>query len=396
MSHLAVEMRDVWTAEEVKAAIPDLTEKLTSAVVAALNGEKKTQTESIVAEEHVPLIERVIASDGTFPIRLIRPGWGSSGYYKPEVLERDGARAWPKGTKMYANHPSLSEERDRPERDIRDIAAVLTEDPVFRHDPRHGPGLYSRAKAVDTWRPQIEALASSPAGLDLSIRADGTAISGEAEGRKGRIVERIDKGRSVDFVTDGGAGGKVVSLSESARTLSEPLNNRATCEREGGTWDEETGKCTMKSKETSVAEAQQLQEAQAALAEARAETAKEKQRADRAETALTIREARDVAFGEIAKTRLPDVTKTRIVDSVSLNPPLKDGKVDKDALVVKLGEAVKAEAAYLKAATGSGAIRGMGASTEADRDYDKDLTEAFTEMGFDEKTAAKMAAGRGN
>jgi len=47
----------------------------------------------------------------------------------------------------------------------------------------------------------------------VSIRAMGKANPGEAEGRKGSVVESLTHARSVDFVTFAGAGGAVESLN---------------------------------------------------------------------------------------------------------------------------------------------------------------------------------------
>jgi hypothetical protein len=62
-------------------------------------------------------------------VRLITPGWGSSGYYSPQVIEAAAtAQVFPAGLHMYLDHPSASEDRDRPERSVRHLAAVLEED----------------------------------------------------------------------------------------------------------------------------------------------------------------------------------------------------------------------------------------------------------------------------
>src|SRR5688572_506251 len=66
---------------------------------------------------------------GRFLIQLITPGWGSNGYYGAEVLEAAaGPDVFPSGTHIFRDHPGLIEDRDRPERSIADLAAVLTED----------------------------------------------------------------------------------------------------------------------------------------------------------------------------------------------------------------------------------------------------------------------------
>ena len=143
------------------------------------------------------------------PIQIITPGWGSSGYYAAEVLQEAAAnKVIPAGTHMYLNHASESERTDRPERDVRDIAAVLVED--ARWD---GQRLIAEADLLGANGELIEA--SGPY-IGVSISGSATDISiGEAEGRKGPIIEGLAHVASVDFVTHAGRGGKVIL--ESAR-----------------------------------------------------------------------------------------------------------------------------------------------------------------------------------
>lgn len=72
----------------------------------------------------VPLVEKAVRDDGTVPIKVIAPGWGTSGYYPAAVLERDGPTVFAKGTHMYWNHPTLTETIERPERSLSDLAAI--------------------------------------------------------------------------------------------------------------------------------------------------------------------------------------------------------------------------------------------------------------------------------
>lgn len=151
--------------------------------------------------------------DGSLLIQLITPGWGSSGYYSAEVLETACSdKVWPAGTHMYFNHPSASEAVDRPERDVRDLAATLLEDSRWdsaaeRAVARVMPvGLGKTVLADEAFRKAIA----------CSVRASAEMKVGEADGRKGWIVEKIhpDTFNSVDFVTHAGRGGMIL---ESAR-----------------------------------------------------------------------------------------------------------------------------------------------------------------------------------
>lgn len=164
-------------------------------------------------------------------VTIIRSGWGSSGYYAREVLERDGPKVFGKGTHMYLNHPSASEEADRPERDLRDLAGVIDSTPKMV-----GEDLVAEVRVYEHWQPVINAIAED---IGVSIRAVGEYEMGEAEGRQGHLITKLTEGLSVDYVTQAGAGGKVGPLLESARR--HPAMLKAIEEaRNAGQWFEAT------------------------------------------------------------------------------------------------------------------------------------------------------------
>lgn len=151
---------------------------------------------------------------GRIQVGLITPGWGSSGYYAQQVLENAAAaKVFPAGTQMFLDHPGEAERFDRPERSVRDIAAVLTTDAVW--DEAAG-ALVGEAQVfgpfVDTLTDEHFARA-----IGVSIRAYADHTVGEAEGRKGTIVTELTEAISVDFVTRAGRGGSIMAVLESAR-----------------------------------------------------------------------------------------------------------------------------------------------------------------------------------
>lgn len=152
---------------------------------------------------------------GRYLIQFISPGWGSSGYYSPEVLsEAAEQRIIPAGTHMYADHPTESESIERPERSIRDLMAVTVEDARLSADG----ALVGEVQVVPQWRDTVEAVRDA---IGVSIWGDATNIyEGQADGRTGRIIEGLAHVQSVDFVTRPGRGGKVLQLLESARATS--------------------------------------------------------------------------------------------------------------------------------------------------------------------------------
>jgi hypothetical protein len=319
--------------------------------------------EAELTSEVVPLVEKAVRKDGSFPIRIIAPGWGSSGYYSESVLKRDIPKVFPKGTHMHFDHPTVTESKERPERSVKTIAAVTTSLPVWQEKGPAGPGMYAEAKARTPFQADIEELAPH---IGVSIVATGHRKNGVAEGKKGPVIESIDQGGSIDFVTQAGAGGQVISLFEAARgrAVSEPIE-------EGDDVSE-----------------QELKEArEAATAAKAAETAALAENARLREGAI-LREARDIAGEVLAKvTDLPEITRTRLLEQVSRDPSahIKDGALDRAAFEASISEAVKAEAKYLADLTGSGRVIGMGGAgsgSEAGVKESEDRLAAALGRGF--------------
>lgn len=152
-------------------------------------------------------------------ITIIRSGWGSSGYYSPEVLERDIPRIFPPGSQMYLNHPTQEEDQMRPERDLRDLVGKVTSEPRMA-----GVDSVSEAHVYDHWQPVIEAIAPD---VGLSIRAFGIAEHGSAGGKEGMVIQSLTEGLSIDYVTKAGAGGAVGPLIEAAREHSPAPTDQA-------------------------------------------------------------------------------------------------------------------------------------------------------------------------
>lgn len=159
-------------------------------------------------------------SKGIWRVRLIEGDvHGSTGYYPASVLERDGAKAFPRGTHVYMDHPTFMEDMDRPERSVRDLAGALIEDAVYE-DGADGKGLFARVQFFPDSREQIAAMSEF---VGMSIRAIGVMDESPVTGDI--VVQEIVEGLSVDVVTHAGAGGKLVAMTEGARN---PGNGAAT------------------------------------------------------------------------------------------------------------------------------------------------------------------------
>lgn len=142
--------------------------------------------------------------DGKYRIRIIVPGQGSSGIYTAENLA-ESAPLFKAGTEMFIDHPTETEEWERPERSIRDYAGVFLEDATVGEDG----ALYTVCKVFSGVN---DLISDKWEHIGVSINAwcaDPISENG--------IVPPIAGVRSVDFVTTPGAGGAIVDLLESNR-----------------------------------------------------------------------------------------------------------------------------------------------------------------------------------
>ena len=272
----------------------------------------------------VALQEGAVRKDGSITVKVIQPGWGSSGYYPPEVLERDGGKVFTKGTKMFWDHATPSQEADRPEGELDRLAGEFVTDAAWNEDGKAGPGLYADAKVFGRYRDAVAELAPH---IGVSIRAMGKAKEGEADGKRGPVIQSFTAARSVDFVTTPGAGGKILSLFEAARQARE----------ETKVTEEQAVKLT--------AENEALRGEIATLRQA-----------------LVMREAVEFVEQQLATYELPDAARKRLLEALAAQPAMADGALDRETYQAQIEERAKAELAYIATLTGAGQIRGLGAA----------------------------------
>ena len=143
--------------------------------------------------------------------RLISPGEGSSGLYSKQVLQR-AVGLYQKGMKVFKDHPSASEHRDRPERSVSDIAGYLESAGEWRDYP--APGIYAWIKFLPKYSELIRHAGKT---LGLSHMASGQIESKVEGGVIKKIVKSIDAVFSVDLVTTPGRGGRICEAAARAR-----------------------------------------------------------------------------------------------------------------------------------------------------------------------------------
>lgn len=139
-------------------------------------------------------------------VRVITAGMGSSGMYPAEAIE-SAAPLIQRGTPIFADHPTVTEGYDRPERSVRDLVGFFETPGTYVTE---GHAVDAEATILPQWR---ETVAAMHEHIGMSIRA--SAEVDESEGK--RVIRRITSIESVDLVTKAGRGGKVLELLESAR-----------------------------------------------------------------------------------------------------------------------------------------------------------------------------------
>lgn len=142
-------------------------------------------------------------------VRLIKGDTlGSSAYYPADVLAAYGPQVFKAGTPMFIDHQTPEEKERKPFGSISNFVGELAEDAYYEND-----GLYAEVEVFEDAAPMIKARMNK---IGVSIRANVEADTGMIEGRQVPIAKRFTAARSVDFVMKPGAGGKIVSVLESA------------------------------------------------------------------------------------------------------------------------------------------------------------------------------------
>ena len=337
-----------------------------------------------VIADYIPLTEATIGSKGNAQIVVIKPGFNTSKerYYPAEILGRDFAVF--EGVKMYADHPSEADEKSRPERSVRDWVATLKN----VHVDKTGAVL-GEAVVVEPWMQERLATLRDKgmlADIGVSINAIGTASKGTIEGVKTNVIERIVRSRSVDFVTEAGAGGGV-RLYEAESALDVDLVNLDTLkERRADLVKLIESEVETKYKvevKKHMEQDEKVKELETSVTTLTTERDELKGKITAAEKAQRIAEAKSVIDEAISKSELPDAAKKRIAE--------KFAGVE---VAEAIAEAIKSENDYVNALKETGKVKGMGATKsdpEADR---KALKESFKRLGMSDAQAETAVAGR--
>lgn len=237
-------------------------------------------------------------SKGVFEAKIIQTGWNVSGtrYYSEDLLKTYGPSTFREGRPCFANHPT--EEEFSNGRNVEKIMGRLVSDAEYREG-----ALYAKVKV----RPEyVEFVDEYKDSIGMSIFASGEGENGEAEGRKGLLVESFDPGdpyTSVDFVVAAGAGGKIERMLESYHAT---INESETHDRK------DTGMTP-----------EDIEKVAAALAEALAPALTEIREAVKPAAPVEV-EVEGATAAEIAEAvvaaSLPAAARARVLEALTKDP----------------------------------------------------------------------------
>ena len=266
---------------------------------------------------------------GRYRIRIIAPGRGSTGMYTAPNLA-ESAPLFVPGTHMFFDHQTMTEDWERPERSVRDLAGVFESGAEIMPDG----SLEADIKVY----PSVNGIIRER-WTDIGVSINGWSV--DEIGPDG-VVPPLAGIQSVDFVTRAGAKGAVLEVLESdgrwrvknPPTPSNPTNTNV--QEEQAVKPEEIVKAV--SEAVAAAMPAAIKEAAALLAadqEKKVAGAKKSEApaVDPYEAAAKIAEAND----------LPKEARARVMEAVKRGAGVDD--------------AIEAERAYIKAIAPAPVVR---------------------------------------
>ena len=311
---------------------------------------KEAETRELI-RSYVPLTEAKF-DKGRATVIVIKAGFNATEdrYYPAEVLKRDFGIF--EGMKMYADHPTEEEDKARPERSIKDWVATLSS--VACDESGTVTGV---AEIVEPWLMQKLASLRDKQMLSemgISINAIGSASKGKIDGKETLVVEKLVAARSVDFVTEPGAGG-IVTFYESDRGYDIDLIELSTLKEkrpdlvkiiESGVREEIT-----KEVKKAMENEELIKEKDDQIATLTKERDDLKEAAEKAEKDKVKAEAQAAVKEAVDKAELPKAAKDRLIERFK-DAETADG----------ITEAVKAEIDYIAKLSEAGKVKNLGPS----------------------------------
>jgi hypothetical protein len=326
-------------------------------------------------------------ANGVLPVRIIQPGFNSSksrNYTKNAVKD---AVAIFEGAKMYANHATKTEEKERPERDIRDWVSTLKNVRITKEGNAVG-----EAHIHAGWfKEMVKGLqeAGTLNKLGVSINSIGKGSRQKIDGVETFLVESLidHPFKSVDFVTEAGAGGQAGVKESDVKPeadlylidLTKLKEARPDLIQEAQSEFENKYKTEVKGKMDLEQENKSLKESMETLTKERDGLKAQIEEAEKGKAKI---EAQAKINEAVSKSTLPDAAKAKLLEQFK-EATTADG----------IEAAIKAESDYLAQLNKTGKVKGLGPTQPDERAHQK-LVESFIATGMTQEQAEIAANGR--
>lgn len=332
---------------------------------------------------YIPLTEAKF-DKGRATVIVIKAGFNATEdrYYPIEMLQRDYKIF--EGQKMYADHPTDEEDKARPERSIKDWVATLSEVKCDENGVVTGI-----AEILEPWlMTKLASLREKDmlSEMGISINAVGNASKGTIDGKETLVIEKLIAAKSVDFVTEPGAGG-IVTFYESDRSHDIDLIELSILKEKRPDLVKliETNiraEITKEVKKVMESE-ERIKELEGQITDLTTERDNLKEAAEKAEKEKAKAEAQAVIKEAVNKAELPDAAKERLVERFK-DAETADG----------IEEAIQSEVDYIAKLSEAGKVKGLG-ETKSDPKKDREaLKESFKRLGMTDEEAETATVGR--
>lgn len=396
---LVVEAMSTPLVDIAEADRPAVAEKIASA------------WQKLQAEASIPLVE-FAPLDSTPEVRdegrvatvvIIKPGFNSdkSRYYPKETLA-ECAHLF-EGAKMYRDHDTQRQRRERPVGSIDRWAGVLKNVRVREDDG----ALIGDAHIVDaSLRTKMSDLKAAGLlqELGVSLRALGKGVRHKVEGVATMLVEAFQKVLSVDFVTEAGAQGMVLAFESVSNLDSLDLDTlreqrpdlfesvRVKHGDDNMDIEELTRKLREATERITVLESAQRDQ-EGTLAAVTRDRDAYKARVEEAEEAEAIAETQTQVAAMLKLSKLPEPARDRVAEAFEESATFDAAEVT---------QAIEDERTYLASLQEAGTVRGLGPSGgygeddeggEADGEDElrETMEESYRRQGHDPEEAERMA-----
>jgi len=334
---------------------------------------KEDMTRELV-QNYVPLTEAKF-DKGRATVVVIKPGFNAdkSRYYPAEMLKRDYKVF--EGQKMFADHPTEQEDEQLPERSVKSGGWVSSLKDVMCDENGIVTGI---ADIIEDW--MMRKLANLRdkkmlSEMGISINAIGKASKSTVEGVETLVIEELTGCRSVDFVTEPGAGG-IVTFYESDRSRDVDLVELSALKEKRPDLvkliEADVREKIVKEAKRMSEQDEKITELEGQITTLTTERDTLKETAEKAEKDKAKAEAQASIKEAVDKAELPDAAKERILDSFK-DAETADG----------IEEAIKSEVDYIAKLSEAGKVKNLG-STQVDTEKGKEaLKESFKRMNPD-------------